>query len=563
MSKKSVSVAGKFYEGMKIDATFVANKSWLRALLWAFVFALREQVIFEKGHNEFPLMLLDDPQTTFDPKNLKQWTSKIVEIANYNVTDSKGMQLILTTHDRQFYDEICNTNSINGQYGEIIGPTCTEKVACIVNGTALQRQFELATKDNNGKEGYQYIRDLRVHLESLFRIMLRGEDPNVLNDGLGKLQDILSTLITNRVAPFNRPVFVRIIKYMKNNSCPERKKIWKWINDTHHHKFDDTIGFAEAMKVNDYWKKTLEPDFKKAFRCVADYNAYGGMARLVDWQEQVIPFPEGNKDQVKTLKFCRTGIVAVAESEGIGVGDGQISIQEANNEQPITLYNHSVYRLNAGTINPVADIGDVILVQNYKQPVSRNLVVGVYGDKLYARRLHETKDDSDLVVLTGQATDPYRIPEPVIAPKDKIDLRKIIGTVFLPSAVPPPVNGHEVTEIDSFGFVKDRLKNVKLLQVKGRSMEPIALEEQYLITKAENPDLASVKKLDGQLVIAEDEGNQIYFKRLRLHKDFVVLESTNSHRSTSSAILSLKGGSEFPKLTSLRSVVGVIFDLPS
>ena len=48
---------------------FVANASWLRAILWAFVFAMREEAIEDLGGCAFPLMVLDDPQLTFDPKN--------------------------------------------------------------------------------------------------------------------------------------------------------------------------------------------------------------------------------------------------------------------------------------------------------------------------------------------------------------------------------------------------------------------------------------------------------------------------------------------------------------
>ena len=557
MSKKAVSIQGSFAPGLKIDAAFVANSSWLRALLWAFIFALREQTIAETGANGFPLMVLDDPQTTFDPKNKRKWASKIVDLANRGTADPDGMQLFLATHERQFYDVICQTCALVGQQGKMAGPTQSSQVAHIVNGTFLERQFDKAAKDQDDEEGYRYVQQVRIYCEDLLKIILRPESYEIHGDTLGNLCGLLSTLRGNHIAPFNRTVFQKLIKSLNEQTVA----IMKVINATHH-TYDGTIGYAQAEDVKAYWDKTLEKAFVNAFRLAADYDAYGSVTRLVDWRENVIPFPGGHKDQVKALDFATTGIAAAAESDGLVVGDGQISIQEWDETQPITLFNHSAYRLNAGTLDPVAGIGDVILVQNFGTPGPRNLVVGVYGDKLYARRLNETEDHTEIVTLTGQATDPYSIPEPVIAPKDKIELNKIVGTVFLSETAPSHADENEVSEIETFGVVQDRLTGVRLLKVKGRSMEPIALEGQYVMTRDETVDLASIQKLNGQLVIAFNDSGGVFFKRLRHHGELAVLESANASASTSSEILSLSEGSPYPKLTGLRSVVGVLFDPP-
>lgn len=557
MSKKAVSVQGSFAPGLKIDAALVANSSWLRALLWAFIFALREQTIADTGANGFPLMVLDDPQTTFDPKNKRKWASKIVDLANRDAADPAGMQLFLTTHERQFYDVICQTCAIVSQQGKMTGPTQSSQVAHIVNGTFLERQFEKAAKDQDDEEGYRYVQQVRVYCEDLLKIILRPESYEIHGDTLGNLCKLLSTLRGNHIAPFNRSVFQKLI----NSLNQQTNAIMKVINATHH-TYDGTIGYAQAEDVKAYWDKTLERAFVNAFRLAADYDAYGSVTRLVDWRENVVPFPSGHKEQVKALSFSTSGIAAAAESDGLVVGDGQISIQEWDETHPLTLFNHSVFRLNAGTLDPVVGIGDAILVQNFGTPGPRNLVVGIYGDKLYARRLNETEDHTEIVTLTGQATDPYSLPEPVIAPKDKIELNKIVGTVFLPGTAPFNADENEVSEIDSFAIVQNRLTGVRLLEVKGRSMEPIALDGQYVMTQDQMVDLASIQNLNGQLVIAVSDSGGVFFKRLRLHGELVVLESANTSASTSSEILSLSEGSPFPSLTGLRSVVGVLFDPP-
>lgn len=49
-----------------LDATFIANSSWIRAFLWTFLFALRQKTINRIGYNPLQLLVLDDPQSTLD-----------------------------------------------------------------------------------------------------------------------------------------------------------------------------------------------------------------------------------------------------------------------------------------------------------------------------------------------------------------------------------------------------------------------------------------------------------------------------------------------------------------
>lgn len=557
MAKKGVTVEGGFADGMQIDAAFVANSSWLRALLWAFIFALREQSIADVGGNIFPLMVLDDPQTTFDPKNKRKWAAKIVGTANIDPTDANGMQLFLTTHERQFYDIVCETCELAGQEGKMAGPTSTSKVAHVVNGTFLDRQFSKASVDQDDEEGYRYVLAVRVYCEDLLKIMLRPESYEISGDTLGKLCELLSKLKSDDVSPFNRSAFEKLVNLLNEQSKPEIKII-----NASHHTYDGTIGYAQAEEVQKYWKGKLQTAFVNAFRLAADFDAYGGVSRLFAWEDNVVAFPDGHTDKIKALAFTSTGVAAAAESDGL-VGSGQIEIEEWDNAEPISLFKHSAYRLNAGTLDPVADIGDIILVQDFGEPRSRNLTVTALGDKLYARRLNETDDHTDIVILTAQATDPYALPDPVIALKSKISPRKIVGTLFMSqSAQPPQIDGNEVSAVGDFAMIEARVKEAKLFKVKGRSMEPVALDGQYVMTVKEPLDVTTLKRLSGELVIAVDEDAGVYFKRLRLHGNFIVLESANSSLTTTSEILSLEEGSKFKRISSLRSVVGVLFDLP-
>jgi hypothetical protein len=181
-----------------------------------------------------------------------------------------------------------------------------------------------------------------------------------------------------------------------------------------------------------------------------------------------------------------------------------------------------------------------------------------------ARRYNEAQLHPHLSILTGQAIDPYALPQPIIAPKERLIRRKVIGTIFAAHLLPiPPKDDYrEFLQIANLSAISKMLENTKLFKVSGRSAEPTALHDQYIITNPSPFSGPSIKSLDGQLVIATDESGMRYFKRMRINGVVIVLESLNSDGTTNSEILSLDGALGIPKLTSLLEVIGVLFELP-
>ena len=215
----------------------------------------------------------------------------------------------------------------------------------------------------------------------------------------------------------------------------------KIINELHH-KFDGTIGVAQATDVKAFWETTLQTQIHTCFKVFAEYEAYSGEPRLFPWMDNVIPFPSGNAAELKMLSLVHTGIAAAAKSDG-RAGDGLITIEQLTQEAEITLHNHDAYQLAAGTLDPVAAIGDLIIVSNYAKVRTRNLVVAAFGDQLLARRYNETEIYPHIAVLTGQATDPSALAQPVIAPLEKLAPRKIVGTLFASSKLPSASQGRK------------------------------------------------------------------------------------------------------------------------
>ncbi len=179
VERKQVNVTGSFSPGMRIDAALVANTSWSRAILWSFIFALREETLNAMGFNPLPLVVLDDPQGTFDPRNKRKWAEELVRCAKMPRSDLLTSQLILMTHERSFYQMVIAYEKLDAQQGLIGGVDKTSGVVTIANGGELERAYNEANDNNDDAKAREYIRKVRVYCEDLLKFMLRGEGNEV------------------------------------------------------------------------------------------------------------------------------------------------------------------------------------------------------------------------------------------------------------------------------------------------------------------------------------------------------------------------------------------------
>ncbi|MSO74914.1 MAG: S24 family peptidase [Alphaproteobacteria bacterium] len=183
---------------------------------------------------------------------------------------------------------------------------------------------------------------------------------------------------------------------------------------------------------------------------------------------------------------------------------------------------------------------------------------------LLARRYNELEAHPEIAVLTGQSVDPYALPEPPIIAPEAAKLRKIVGRLFTSRRLPTPPHdpNAEIAPLKDPSVPQQMLNGARLLEVQGRSAEPIALEGQFLIVREATTTIGQAKALDGRLVLAIDEDGTRFFKRLRCRGDFAMLESLNQDGTTAAKLLSFDGTQGLPKLTQVLEVIGVLFDLP-
>jgi hypothetical protein len=553
--KREVRVHGGFFDDMKIDALLVANTSWLRAILWAFIVTLRQKTIETLGENPFPLLLLDDPQTTFDPRNKRCWAKEIVRLANLDNADPLKAQLFLTTNERQFFTLVTEQEKLAGQKGLIVGVNAVSGVATIANGNVLERLYRQAVDGNDDAKARDFIRQVRIYIDDLLKYLLRGEGPHIGEANLDRLRGELKRLRDAHTAPFNRKPFGELLDVISGG-----EKHIALINDPPHTD-DETIGVAEAKTVHEFWEKTLGPRIHKAFHAFAAFEAHHGDPRTFEYPATVVSLPSGNADIVRSAKVYETGIAAAAKTDG-RIGDGYVQLIDTGTATSVDLCNHAVFRLTADTLEPVAFVGDFLIVRNFGPVNPRNIVVAAVGTRRLARRFNISDTHPELAILTAQAVNPYSIAGPEIVPIKDLEYRKVVGTLFASRHGLIKLGADEIEAPENTDEYFRLLNEARLFKVQGRSAEPIALDGQYLIASPKPVEPSHLKQLEGRPVIAFDSEGTSYFKRLRhAQAGLFILESLNPDGTTAAELLSADGREGIPRLKEIVPVHGVLFEI--
>ncbi|MBY3385067.1 AAA family ATPase [Rhizobium laguerreae] len=550
--RAGLEVHAAFAEDFKIDATLVANTSWLRAVLWAFLFALRQEAIKQLGTEPLPLLLLDDPQSTFDAEHRHRWALEIVGLQ----TRSTPAQIILATHDEIFV-ELLKIDGVKGREAIIVSAGPELGHVGIFEGASLDRKWEETKSENTAVAGQNYIGAVRIYVEGLLRLMLRGyaADVNWAGCGfvMGTARDKIRELSDAKLAPWDKSEFKRLIGQLDPGISAIKHM------EMAHHSGRVNLGMGEAQGVEEHWRKKLQSVLRRAFQLVRDHQLIHGGLRALHALEPDCELPEGYTDKIKTLRFPLLGRAA-ALTGGI-TADGRVDLDFSSERTiPIVLGRHFAFRLNAPTLEPVARKGDILLVKEIGEPSTRSLVVARYEDRVVARRFEIADNHSDIAVLTAQAVNPRQIAPPIVVKKATLELHKVIGVLF-DGGQTSAVDEGEVCDCGGESFIHRYATEVKgLVEVVGNSAEPIALNGQMLLIGDAISASEALNRLDGRPVIAGDMADDRYFKRLRRGEgSTVVLESLEISGDFPPVVLTYGTGA-ITDLKEVWPVYGVLFE---
>lgn len=551
--KAGLVVRGQLGSEISIDATLIANTSWIRGVLWAFIFALREEAVGQMGGDQFPLMVLDDPQQTFDTIHRHRWAEYIAALQK----NTPSVQVILSSYDEQFLSFLA-IDGVGGRKALIASAGAEPGHIGVFEGDELDRRWQRVQKEKTQKAAQDYMAAVRVYIEGMLKLMLRGEDVNVPTFVLGDSREKLTILHKAKLEPWARKEFASLTQAL-GKGVKEIRFIEK-----SHHADGAQLGMAEASDVQRHWTKPLRLALERAFRIVREHRSLHGGLTALHAMPPTVSLPEGRRSVVRAIELPLVGSAA-ALSDG-KAADGCVNLHfDGTPKEIIDLKSNVIYRLTTPTLEPVARPGDLLLVSEFKAPSAKSLVVARSEDRLMARRLEIADNHSDVAVLTANAINPRMISAPIVSKLSTLTMQKIVGVLYDhgKSALNKLADG-EVCDCGGDSYVKAAFANMQgLVEVDGHSAEPHALDKQFLIIANPMPTLDACKNLEDQPVIAEDSSGNRYFKRLRSGGcGLMILESLEIGGNFPPIVLADKLGTA-SYLQTIWPVLGVLFERPS
>ena len=556
--RQSLSFQAKLGANLKwrIDASLLANVSWMRGILWSFVFAIRDRAINRAGHCPFELMVLDDPQITFDTRNLKGWAQFLG--SSEGLRQHQACQLLVTTHSMPFSLEMTAMRDIRMLAIETGQPW--SEPAQMVEGDFARVRFDKMIAENSDDRARSLIGDIRVLAETLLKHAIQSFDPALVRQPeatLGRMIEWITVRNASGQPPYKDRVFGDLVA-VKSSYSREFSQL-----SEPHHSVSETITVREAKQIYQFWRETLFPAVHKV------WEEYRFLQKSIVGEAAAISLPANCNHKPR-----RSDALAAVQPEILGrvsaYSDGRaasaIRIDHLSNGDAVDLSARAAYRLEKDTLSPIARVGDILLTRLDGQCRAPNLVVEDRGTHRVARRWLEYSAVPALAVLAALSSNPREVPSAIISRAEGANRRKIVGILFAADRLQPGDRiGPDVEatglEADN-GMVADLVADTDVFEVQGSSAEPIALDKQYLLAKSARDDLAkALDELDGKPVIAEDNEDCAFFKRLRvLDAKSVILESLDKTESEEMVRLSTDPEQPGPMLVRVREVVGVVFD---
>lgn len=545
----------------KVDASKLANTSWMRGILWSFVFAIRAHAIEKAGKCPFPLMILDEPQLTYDSRNRRGWVKFLSEAAEGSASENL-CQLLIATHDTEFAHYFVALDSIlNAAIERGIAPGGNSE---ILSGHFAEVRFKRMKKAQSDEMARDYIGSVRVLAENMLKHSLERVKPGIILDQTQTLstvtQNIVKRGIERRDPPFTDPVFKQYLDVYEKNP-----KLIQLISDPHHSP-SSQITVREAEEVHEFWRAQLFGALQ------AIWFEYRLHRKQIFGEAAAIPLP-ANLNHVPAHSNAAASFTPELLGRVSAYSDGRVSLGAMSwsfhegGGNTMALRGLAAYRLEADTLAPIARPGDTLLIRLGGSHRPPNLVIEDRGSSLAARRLIQDPEISNLLVLSASSSNPRHTPQAIITREVGAKRWKIVGTLFTSTTLKAGdwfATDTEVTPCSpGEATVMAILADTSLVEVDGNSAEPIALNEQYLLVKPERTDLVrACQDLDGHPVVALDQDDQVFLKRLRnVGAEEVALESMDATGVGELVMMSLSVEKrEKGTLRSIRPVVGVIFE---
>jgi hypothetical protein len=486
-------------DGLSVQAHQVMNSSQLRACVWAFVFSLWERIRDRTGALDF--VLLDDPQTHFDPINAENLAAAIPAMA------LSGMSLILTSNDLRFLsavrDKLPKSASHRPTWAMLqINPISRSRLTASIGPAIeeiLERRDAWRDDENDVAKAQDYVVRVRLHIENRLWDLLAGDPSLIYKPTLADLVNHLRSARNAGEKPFNEEPFERLLAA---RDLVPGSLFYNIVNHAHH----------DLKSVTPQDAATVDESFDEVARllrsCGAAYARF--MGRLTREEDDLFyatpPPPPTAVDIQRKSAIILGDFSARTDADALAI------------ELPQALYSFgdlkevALFGIRGASLGTLALSGQVVIVSLEESARNGDPVIALYGNRVLARRLHLDPTDPSRVTLTGDLSGSEQVAPAMMLQRAKVRLLPIVGVLYDSLALR---GKEEAVPVDSCGILDRRLLLARIVDHSGYPV--VRAGDSMLVESMAIPSGAVFDKMKGDIVafVAGRRGEHYaYLKRV-------------------------------------------------
>lgn len=484
--------------GMQVPAYKIMNASLLRACVWAFVFSLWDRVKARLGGLD--CMLLDDPQTHFDPINAEHLAAAILQMPGH------GMRPLITSNDNRFVasirDKLPDRSTITPTWHAwTLNPISSSRLTAGVSPAVeeiFERVREWQEDENNESKAQLFVRTVRLYVENRLWDLL-ATDPMVMHKPtLADLIQLVRSAHNNGERPFEEPPFHALLAHVAlRNNAP----FYKIINKAHHRLQEVTP--HEAGEVAELFK-----EIDRLLRsCSASYARFMGRLTSEDkdlYFASLPPVPDRVTLNIAPIPLLGE-VSARSHADRLAAAACEVFDFGA-------LGNIALYGVRSPGLGVLALQGQVVAVSLDREARDGDPVIALNGDKVYCRRFLGDKRDPSRIALSCDQSGTERVAPTRLLPRAKTLLLPIVGVLYDQERF----DGKEEACPVATSKLLDR--NLVAVRVVDDSAYPVIRNGDTAVLEAvENLNENDIARLEDRIVVAvlDSEGDSFaYLKRL-------------------------------------------------
>jgi hypothetical protein len=400
-----------------VPAHQVMNSSQLRACVWAFLFSLWERIRERSGG--LNVMLLDDPQTQFDPINIENLAASVTRMV------SSGMTPIITSNDSRFIaairDKLPRVSTGLPSWTTLqMSPISSSRLTATLSPSVeevFERRDACVADENDIAKAQEFVGRVRVHIENRLWDLLASDPMLIYRPTLTDLIGFLSNARNSGERPFNEEPFRKLLAL---NALKPTAPFYKIINKAHHDLRNVTPQEAQEIIL------PLDEVHRLVRSCTAAYARF--MGRLTREDEEL--FYAEPPSLPTPVRVIDKEVRVIGDFSARSYADALALEREATVFSFQSLGEVALFGIRSSSLGTLALVGQVVIASTTLEAKTGDPVIALFGSKVLARRYHVDAGDPARVTLVCDVSGSENVAPAQMIPKRKVRVMPVVGVLY-------------------------------------------------------------------------------------------------------------------------------------